>query len=298
MKKSLKIIIPIVIAALIIGGVFGYITYHDNSIYRAMREQITATDKIVELQSGKLEISVKDIVDVSDLDCTVLFENGSDKITVNAGTVGEQTVKVIAAANNTLLFDKAIELDAKIIVIDTTPPEFTESIDEDKITEGEELDIISKFSAEDSSGEVDIELEGDFDKDKVGEQTVTVIAKDINGNTSEKEVKISVEAKPVEKTASSSSTASKSGSSSSSSGNKSPTSSSSSGTTTASAPYWCTEGGSHHVISIGTIGWYSSYASAESAAKAYINKNANGRSGRYLVDECYCGLFTATITFN
>lgn len=295
MKKSLKIIIPIVITALIIGGVFGYITYHDNSIYKSMQEQITASDKIVELQSGELEISVKDIVDVSDLDCTVLFENGSDKITVNTGTVGEQTVKVIAAANNTLLFDKAIELDAKIIVTDTTPPEFTESIDEIRITEGEELDIISKFSAEDLSGEVDIELEGDFDKDKVGEQTVTVIAKDINGNTSEKEVKISVEAKPVEKTASSSSTASKSGNSSSSSSNKSSTSSSSGGTTTASAPYWCTEGGSHHVINVGTIGWYSSYASAESAAKAYINANDNVRG--YEVQECDCGLFTAQFTF-
>lgn len=66
-------------------------------------------------------------------------------------------------------------------------------------------------------------------------------------------------------------------------------------TTTTSAPYWCTEGGSNHVVNVGAIGWYSSYSKAENAAKAYINSHDNVRG--YAIDECDCGLFTAQFTF-
>lgn len=197
MKKVLKIVIPIAVIILIIGGVFGYITYHDNSIYTQMQEQITASDKTVELQKGKVEISVNDVVSLNGLDCSVLFENGSDRITINAETVGEQPFKVIIKVINTLLFDKAIELDVKIIIVDTTLPEFTESVDEIKITEGDELDILSKFKAQDLSGEVELTFDGEFNNNKIGDQILKVIAKDINGNTAEKEIKIIVNEKVV-----------------------------------------------------------------------------------------------------
>lgn len=197
MKKALKIVIPIAVIVLIIGGVFGYITYHDNAIYKAMQEQITVFDKTVELQKGEVEISVNDMINLNNLNCTALFENGSERLNINAKTVGEQIVKIIVTANNTLLFDKAIELNAKIIIVDTAPPEFTESVDEIKITEGDELDILSKFKAQDLSGEVEIILDGEFDNDKVGEQVLKVIAKDINSNIVEKEVKITVAEKAV-----------------------------------------------------------------------------------------------------
>lgn len=288
MKKALKIVIPIAVIVLIIGGIFGYITYHDNAIYKAMQEQITVSDKTVELQKGEVEISVNDMINLNDLNCTALFENGSDRLNINAKTVDEQTVKIIVTANNTLFFDKAIELNAKIIIVDTAPPEFTESVDEIKITEGDEFDILSKFKAQDLSGEVEITLDGEFDNNKVGEQVLKVIAKDINSNMAEKEVKIIVNEKVVvtaKPTASSnnnnkpsnsnSSRPASNGGSSSSSNNGGSSSSSSSVPATSG----CASG--NHSMGVGNIGrWFNSRSEVQSyvdSVKArYYNQYNNG----------------------
>ena len=58
--------------------------------------------------------------------------------------------------------------------------------------------------------------------------------------------------------------------------------------TTVSEPYWCDEGGSHHVIDEGH-GWYKSYKEAERAALANISSTTYCH---YEVQECDCGLFT------
>lgn len=262
MKKVLKIVIPIAVIVLIIGGVFGYITYHDNSIYKAMQEQIIVSDKTIELQKGEAEISVNDMINLNDLNCTVLFENGSDRMTINAETVGEQTVKVIVTANNTLLFDEATELNAKIIVVDTAPPEFTERVDEIKITEGDEPDILSKFKAQDLSGEVELTLDGEFNNNKIGEQILKVIAKDINGNTAEKEVKIIVTAKP-KVTASSNNSNNRNSSSSSNNGSSRPSSNGGSnnntGNNSSSNSGGSSSNSNQHTASVGNIGkWFNS----------------------------------------
>lgn len=285
MKKALKIVIPIAVIVLIIGGVFGYITYHDNAIYKAMQEQITVSNKTVELQKGEVEISVNDMINLNDLNCTALFENESDRLNINAKTVGEQTVKIIVTANNTLLFDKAIELNAKIIIVDTAPPEFTESVDEIKITEGDELDILSKFKAQDLSGKVEITLDGEFDNNKVGEQVLKVIAKDINSNMAEKEVKIIVNEKVVvtaKPTASSnnnnkpsnsnSSRPASNGGSSSSSNNGGSSSSNSSAPTTNG----CANG--NHSMGVGNIGrWFNS----RSELQAYVGSVMDNWSNKF-----------------
>lgn len=320
MSKSIKIIVPIVGLVLIIGGVFGYITYHDNAIYKDMQEQITASDKTVELQKGEVEISVNDMINLNNLNCTALFENGSDRLNINAKTVGEQTVKIIVTANNTLFFDKAIELNAKIIIVDTAPPEFTESVDEIKITEGDELDILSKFKAQDLSGEVEITLDGEFDNSKVGEQVLKVIAKDINSNMAEKEVKIIVNKKVVvtakptalsnnnkPSNSNSSRPASNSGNSSSSSNNSGGSSSNSSAPTTNG----CANG--NHSMGVGNIGrWFNSRDELQSYVSGIIaqwrakiangeitleeyNKNApTGYSGWSCA---YCGKWTGNFKY-
>lgn len=280
MSKSIKIIVPIVGLVLIIGGVFGYITYHDNAIYKAMQEQITVSNKTVELQKGEVEISVNDMINLNDLNCTALFENESDRLNINAKTVGEQTVKIIVTANNTLLFDKAIELNAKIIIVDTAPPEFTESVDEIKITEGDELDILSKFKAQDLSGKVEITLDGEFDNNKVGEQVLKVIAKDINSNMAEKEVKIIVNEKVVvtakptassnnnNKPSNSNSSRPASNGGSSSSSNNGGSSSSSSSTPSTNG---CANG--NHSMGVGDIGrWFNSKAELQSYVNGVISE--------------------------
>lgn len=280
MKKALKIVIPIAVIVLIIGGVFGYITYHDNAIYKAMQEQITVSNKTVELQKGEVEISVNDMINLNDLNCTALFENESDRLNINAKTVGEQTVKIIVTANNTLLFDKAIELNAKIIIVDTAPPEFTESVDEIKITEGDELDILSKFKAQDLSGKVEITLDGEFDNNKAGEQVLKVIAKDINSNMAEKEVKIIVNEKVVvtakptassnnnNKPSNSNSSRPASNGGSSSSSNNGGSSSSSSSTPSTNG---CANG--NHSMGVGDIGrWFNSKAELQSYVNGVISE--------------------------
>lgn len=276
MKKALKIVIPIAVIVLIIGGVFGYITYHDNAIYKDMQEQIIVSNKTVELQKGEVEISVNDMINLNDLNCTVLFENRSDRMTINAETVGEQIVKVIVTANNTLLFDEATELNAKIIVVDTAPPEFTESVDEIKITEGDEPDILSKFKAQDLSGEVELTLDGEFNNNKIGEQILKVIAKDINGNTAEKEVKIIVTAKSKVTVSSNNSNNRNSSSSSdngssrpSSSGNSSPNSGNNNSSSNSSGN---SSNSNQHNIGVGNIGrWFNS----RSELVAYYNNVVN-----------------------
>lgn len=280
MKKSLKIIVPILILFLLIGSIFGYITYHDNGIYQAMQEQIAVSDKTVELQKGEVEISINDVVNLNDLDCTALFENGNNKLTINAEKVNEQPVKIIVTANNTLLFDKAIELNAKIVIVDTASPEFTESADEIKITEGDELDILSKFKAQDLSGKVELTLDGEFDNYKIGEQILKVVAKDINGNIAEKEVKIIVTAKPKVTVSSNNGSSSKNTNKPSNNGGNSSSSSSNDGSSGNSSNNSSSNNGggsssnsNQHNIGVGNIGkWFNSRSELVSYYNSVVNE--------------------------
>lgn len=58
-------------------------------------------------------------------------------------------------------------------------------------------------------------------------------------------------------------------------------------------PYWCTEGGTHHILTKG-LGWYYSYDEAYKAGGEYINKHHNGNGGWY-VDQCDCGKWTVEV---
>ena len=60
--------------------------------------------------------------------------------------------------------------------------------------------------------------------------------------------------------------------------------------TTASEPYWCTEGGTHHIIDEG-IGWYKTYDEARKASLI-------APSHHFEIQECDCGLFTCYINYN
>lgn len=67
--------------------------------------------------------------------------------------------------------------------------------------------------------------------------------------------------------------------------------------TTTSAPYWCDEGGTHHIVDVGQIGWCNSYEEAQSKALKYIDNNAD--SGNFRVIQCYgCGKYSAEVTLD
>ena len=64
-------------------------------------------------------------------------------------------------------------------------------------------------------------------------------------------------------------------------------------TPTQTQPYWCTEGGTHHILSKG-LGWFNSYDEAYKAGGEYINQHYNGNGGWY-VDQCDCGKWTVEV---
>lgn len=67
--------------------------------------------------------------------------------------------------------------------------------------------------------------------------------------------------------------------------------------TTTSAPYWCDEGGTHHIVDVGPIGWVNTFDEATDKALEYIS--AHGDSGNFRVKQCYgCGKYTATVTIH
>mgnify|MGYP002551798127 CR=1 FL=1 len=252
---------------------------------------------------------------------------GDDKFVADKAKKETYTIRTEVPKNKIWNSFKHIDTPVEISCIDTTAPEFTEKTDTITINKGDKLDVVSKFKATDLSGTVEIKTDS-VDVNKVGEQIVNVFATDGSGNVAQTEVKVVVnepekqksedeqttqtseattpskstttasksssdsKSKKSSTTASSSSSKSKTKSSSSSSSSKKSTTSSKSTTkkseTTKKTPYWCTEGGTHHVIDEGH-GWYKSYKDAEEAS---AKNSASTTARHYEIQECPCGLFT------
>lgn len=288
MKKTiLKITAVILICIAIIVSFVGVIAIHDKNLYKELQDEIKVADLTVELKDDDIQISVNEIINASELHCDALFENGQSNISINARTENKQSVKIIVKANDIWLFNKELKYDAEIIVEDTTAPDWVKSVDEIKVTAGDSVDIKSNFKAEDLSGEVEIQVQGNIDTDKMGEQKIKVIATDIYGNSAEKEVNIIVEARP-EKTqnkslkyneesskqnkssnknddaSNASNSTTSSSSSSSSSGNSNSSSSSNSGSSSSSSH--------QHTMPIGNMGrWFSSKSELISYYNSVVN---------------------------
>lgn len=256
MKKNTKILIIICVAIVIIlAAVFGGIAIHDNNIIKTAKENLSVNDITLELQKSDVTVTVNDVLNANNVDCTALFSNNAGSVEINASEVNAYNEQLTVSLLKLILFNEEIKLDVKISVKDTTAPEFTESVEEIRITEGEEINILENFKAEDLSGDVQLTA-SEFDNAKAGEQTVTVTATDKNNNSASKDVKIIIETKPElvtvnnnsgntnsgtkssNKNSSSSSSSKKSSdksSSSSSSGASSGSSSSSSGSSSSSS---------------------------------------------------------------
>lgn len=81
-------------------------------------------------------------------------------------------------------------------VVDTVPPIVTGDT-ELSFTVGDDIDILSHFTAEDNSNqEPTWSIEGDYDLEKAGEYIITVIAEDGSGNKTPKEVTLKIAEPP------------------------------------------------------------------------------------------------------
>lgn len=196
MKKNTKIAIAVCAAIIIIlVAVFGGIAIHDKNIIKTAKENLSVNDITLELKGSDVTVTVDDVLNANGIDCTALFSNNAGSVEINAAEVNEYNEQLTVSLLKPILFNEEIKLNVKIWVKDTTPPEFTESVEEIRITEGDEINILENFKTEDLSGDVQLTAT-EINNTKIGEQTATVTATDKNNNSATKNVKIIIEAKP------------------------------------------------------------------------------------------------------
>lgn len=236
MSKKTKIIIGVasfttILLIIVIGLIVGY------SIQRNTLNLIYTKDINIELDNQAHTVSTYDFIGNDSKDkLNAQFDNESTSTEIMADSVctADKTITVKYKNGALCKTQKSV----KINVIDTTPPEFTETIDSITVNKGEEIDIASKFKATDLSGEVEIKAENTVDVNTVGEQVINVSATDKNGNVNKAEVKITVIEKKEEQTESTTqkSSSKKSTSSSSSAKNSNTGNNTSSNASSSSKP--------------------------------------------------------------
>lgn len=218
MSKKTKIIISAasfttILLIVVIGLIVGY------SIQRNTLNLIYTKDINIELDNQAHTVSTYDFIGNESKDkLNARFDNESTSTEIMADSVCTADKTITVKYKNGALCK--IQKSVKINIIDTTPPEFTETIDSITVNKGEEIDIASKFKATDLSGEVEIKAENTVDVNTVGEQVINVSATDKNGNVNKAEVKITVIEKKEEQTESTTQKSSSKKSTSSSSSEK------------------------------------------------------------------------------
>lgn len=218
MTKKTKIIIGVasfttILLIVVIGLIVGY------SIQRNTLNLIYTKDINIELDNQAHTVSTYDFIGNENKDkLNAQFDNESTSTEIMADSVCTADKTITVKYKNGALCK--IQKSVKINVIDTTPPEFTETIDSITVNKGEEIDIASKFKATDLSGDVEIKTENTVDVNTVGEQVINVSATDKNGNVNKAEVKITVIENKEEQTESTTQKSSSKNSTSSSSSAK------------------------------------------------------------------------------
>lgn len=190
MSKKTKIIIGVasfatILLIVVIGLIVGY------SIQRNTLNLIYTKDINIELDNQAHTVSTYDFIGNDSKDkLNALFDNESTSTEIMADSVCTTDKTITVKYKNGALCKT--QKNVKINVIDTTPPEFTETIDSITVNKGEEIDIASKFKATDLSGDVEIKAENTVDVNTVGTQTVNIFATDENGNVAQTEVNVVV----------------------------------------------------------------------------------------------------------
>lgn len=190
MSKKTKIIIGVasfttILLIVIIGLIVGY------SIQRNTLNLIYTKDINIELDNQTHTVSTYDFIGNESKDkLNAQFDNESTSTEIMADSVCTADKSITVKYKNGALCKT--QKNVKINIIDTTPPEFTETIDSITVNKGEEIDIASKFKATDLSGEVEIKAENTVDVNTVGTQTVNVFATDESGNVAQTEVNVIV----------------------------------------------------------------------------------------------------------
>ena len=290
-------------------------------------QELTLEDKQIEYGT---EINVADLQLPADTKIYINDEEVTDKYKfLNVGTIKVKETKEISYINFFKKEVKtSVEKDVNVEVVDTKKP-IIEGVADKEITQGDSIDLKNGITAKDEvDGTLDVTIEGTVDTNTVGEYKITAKATDKNGNTETKEFKVTVKEKEVENTTSNNnannnvatnnktttnSTATKKNTTTNNntaSGTKKNVTTNISSTTTQKTqtatntkkyegptgkfdqdkPYWCSDGGPHHLQTLGQYdhGWYSTWDEAWEACKQYMKTEAkkNHFIEHYKVDNC------------
>ena len=187
-KKIIAITVPIstVLIITVISLIIGCSIQHKALL------AVQTNDIKIELDNKEHTVNPSDFIDeTSSIKITEKFaDKNLSEIKITADSVYSTDEKIKIKYKKAPLI--TIYKNVKIKIVDNTPPEFIEKVDSITINKGEELDVASKISATDLSGEVKIKVDGNVDVNTVGTQTVNVFATDESGNVAQTEVNIVV----------------------------------------------------------------------------------------------------------
>lgn len=176
-KKKIIIISVIILAVLILGGfLIGFLIWQEET-------------KPVLIDNLSFEINS----DVVNKDLLLEEYEIIDEENLKTDELGEHEYTIRYKKGS-----REKELTFTYSVVDTTKPEISAD-DTYEITEGEEVNFKDKIKISDNSKEdIQLEIEGEYDVNKVGEYQLKVKAKDSSGNESEKDFKLIIKEKPQE----------------------------------------------------------------------------------------------------
>lgn len=111
-----------------------------------------------------------------------------EDVPIDTSSVGRKKVTVKIKVGNEVR-DYTFDVE----VIDNQAPSITVASERWNVLKGTPLEYMSKAEAVDNSGEeIAITVEGEYDPNSTGEQTLTLTAKDSSGNTSQQNIAINV----------------------------------------------------------------------------------------------------------
>lgn len=208
-QKKKKVIIGATTIAVIIlmtGGIATGIVFNkEEAIKKANMQEVRKILDETEIQDKTCEygttINVKDFKFPKSVKVTI---NGQEvKDTYTFDKLGKTEVKLEGIVLYKDFFNKNKELkDIKLVsynIVDTTKPEIIGA--EDKtIKQGDQINLKDNIKVEDNvDKDLEVKINGNVDTNTPGEYEITYTATDRSNNTTEKKIKIKVEAKEQEK---------------------------------------------------------------------------------------------------
>lgn len=308
MKKKIVIISLIIfIIGVSVLGIYMYLNYRDS--------KICLINGSVSIEYGEsYNPTINDLIDINKYNFI-----DPNKVSIKNEIINEQEKNYPKVGEYSIhIYYKKLELVQKVEVKDTTSPEviIDEKIELPYNTSLENYDFKKHIKVNDLSETKECNIDySNVNKEVAGEYIVKIEVEDVYNNKTQKEFKIVIQEKIEEsivnetplnnETKTTSNKTKAQNNKNTKKANKTPTTNNNTQVSSStqqqtnnnnnqtqqtSTPYWCVEGGSHHIAGDGANehGYYNSWNAANQAFKEYTK---NWDSCQYKVDVCACGKY-------